>query len=130
MSKTIKDMIGTNYSGGTIPVKVSSKILAKVMEYCYKHVESSNSDEHKASENDLKDWEAKFLEVDQATLFDLILASNYLNINGLQDLTSSKVAEMIFGKTPEEIREMFNIKEDFTPQEEAKVREENSWAFE
>jgi S-phase kinase-associated protein 1 len=34
---------------------------------------------------------------------------------------------MIKGKTPEEIRKHFNIVNDFTPAEEAQVREENEW---
>lgn len=41
------------------------------------------------------------MKVDQATLFDLILAANYLNIKGLLDLTCQTVAQMIKGKTPE-----------------------------
>jgi len=34
------------------------------------------------------------------------------------------------GKTPEEIRKTFNIRNDFTPEEEEEVRRENQWAFE
>lgn len=37
---------------------------------------------------------------------------------------------MIKGKTPEEIRTTFNIKNDFTAEEEEEVRRENQWAFE
>lgn len=33
----------------------------------------------------------------------------------------AKVASMIKGKSPEEIRSTFNITSDFTPEEEAKV---------
>lgn len=57
-------------------------------------------------------------------------AANYLNIKALLDLTCQTVADMIKGKTPEEIRTTFNIKNDFTPEEEEEVRRENQWAFE
>lgn len=37
---------------------------------------------------------------------------------------------MIKGNTPEEIRKAFNIKNDFTTEEEEEVRRENQWGFE
>uniref|UniRef100_A0A2N9GBD1 SKP1-like protein n=1 Tax=Fagus sylvatica TaxID=28930 RepID=A0A2N9GBD1_FAGSY len=40
------------------------------------------------------------------------------------------VANMIKGKSPDEIRTTFNIKNDFTPEEEEEIRKENMWAFE
>jgi len=74
------------------------------------------------------------------------MAANYLNIKDLLDLTCAKVASMIKGKSPEQIREMFGIEvslllnlglffttnqqNDFTPEEEAKIREENKWCEE
>ncbi|CAN1337772.1 SKP1-like protein 1, partial [Linum perenne] len=51
-------------------------------------------------------WGTDFAKVDQATLFDLILAANYLNIKDLLDLTCQTVADMIKGKSPEEIRKL------------------------
>ena len=90
----------------------------------------------------------EFCKVDQATLFELILAANYLDIRPLLDLTCKTVANMIKGivfffqlctekklthppgKTPEEIRKTFNIKNDFTPEEEEQVRKENEWCEE
>ncbi|KAF3640031.1 E3 ubiquitin ligase complex SCF subunit sconC [Capsicum annuum] len=57
-------------------------------------------------------------------------AANYLNIKSLLDLTCQIVADMINGKTPEETRKTFNIKNNFTPEEEKEVRRENAWAFE
>lgn len=69
-------------------------------------------------------------QVDQGTLFELILAANYLDIKGLLDVTCKMVANMIKGKTPEEIRKTFNIKNDFTATEEEQVRKENEWCEE
>nr|GEV57085.1 SKP1-like protein 1B [Tanacetum cinerariifolium] len=86
--------------------------------------------EDKVSEEDRKSFDAEFAKMDQATLFDVILAPNYLNIKGLLDLMCQTVADMIKGKTPEDIRKTFNIKNDFTPEEEEEVRRENAWAFE
>ncbi|XP_057500134.1 SKP1-like protein 1B [Actinidia eriantha] len=129
-SQTIKHMIEDNCANTSIPLpNVTSKILAKVIEYCKRHVDPPKSDD-KSPEDDLKKFDDEFVKVDQATLFDLILAANYLNIKSLLDLTCQTVADMIKGKTPEEIRKTFNIKNDFTPEEEEEVRRENAWAFE
>lgn len=53
-----------------------------------------------------------------------------MDIKGLLDVTCKTVANMIKGKTPEEIRKTFNIKNDFTPSEEEQVRKENEWCEE
>jgi S-phase kinase-associated protein 1 len=70
------------------------------------------------------------LKIDQGTLFELILASNYLDIKGLLNVTCKSVANMMKGKTPEEIRKTFNITNDFSPEEEEQVRKENEWCEE
>ncbi|GLT91973.1 hypothetical protein SLE2022_098330 [Rubroshorea leprosula] len=132
LSQTIKHMIEDGCADNGIPLpNVPSKILSKVIEYCKKHVEAPKSDDRATSVADeLKAWDADFVKVDQVTLFDLILAANYLNIKDLLDLTCETVADMIKGRTPEEIRKTFSIKNDFTPEEEEEVRRENQWAFE
>ena len=81
------------------------------------------------SEEEAKEYDAAFVKVDQSTLFELILAANYLNIKPLLDLCCLTVANMIKGKTPEEIRKTFNIVNDFTPEEEEEVRREYPWAI-
>nr|XP_051178835.1 SKP1-like protein 1 isoform X1 [Lolium perenne]XP_051178836.1 SKP1-like protein 1 isoform X2 [Lolium perenne] len=139
-SQTIRHMIEDDCADNGIPLpNVNAKILSKVIEYCSKHVQAAkpaaadgaaDGAPAPAPAEDLKNWDAEFVKVDQATLFDLILAANYLNIKGLLDLTCQTVADMIKGKTPEEIRKTFNIKNDFTAEEEEAVRRENQWAFE
>jgi len=124
-SQTIKHLIDDDCSNETgIPISnVTGKILAMVIEYCKKHIDAASSDE-------LEKWDAEFVKVDQNTLFDLISAANYLDIKSLLDFTCITTADNIKDKTAEEIRKIFNIKNDFTPEEEEKVRRENSWAFE
>ncbi len=41
----------------------------------------------------------------------------------------SSVFYVFSGKTPEEIRKTFNIKNDFTPEEEEQIRKENEWCM-
>jgi S-phase kinase-associated protein 1 len=131
-SQTIKHMIEDNCADSGIPLpNVTGKILAKVIEYCKKHVQGASSEEGKPlNEDDLKAWDLDFVKVDQDTLFKLILAANYLNIKSLLDLTCQSTADMIKDKTPEEVRKLFNIVNDFTPEEEEEVRRANQWAFE
>nr|GEW32126.1 SKP1-like protein 1B [Tanacetum cinerariifolium] len=129
-SQTIKHMVEDECVDTVIRLpNVTSRILSKVIESCKKHVEAPKT-EDKVAEEDLKSFDTDFVKVDQDTLFDLILAANYLNIKSLLDLTCQTVVDMIEGKTPEEIRKTFNIKNNFTPEEEEEVRRENAWAFE
>ncbi|XP_057420402.1 cullin-like protein 3 isoform X4 [Lotus japonicus] len=116
MSKIIEDVIKAKPAGGSDSIlvsTVSSNILAKVIEYCKKHTKASNFN-HKEDMSgvDIKNWDSKFVEVDYQTLFDLHMSANYLNIKSLLDLTGTTIGDMIKGKTPEEIRQMFNIKEN------------------
>ncbi|GJN29357.1 hypothetical protein PR202_gb17578 [Eleusine coracana subsp. coracana] len=127
-SQTIKHMIEDDCADNGIPLpNVTATILSKLLEYWASSSSTSNNSDD--NNNELKSWDADFVKVDQATLFDLILAANYLDIKGLLDLTCQTVADMIKGNTPEQIRQTFNIKNDFTPEEEAEIRRENAWAF-
>ena len=69
-------------------------------------------------------------DVDQALLFDIVLAANYLDIKPLLKLGSAKIASLIKGKSIEEIRQFFQMDNDFTPEEEQRIREENQFAAE
>jgi len=113
---------------------VNAAILKKVIQWCTYHKDDPpppEDDENKEKRtDDISSWDAEFLKVDQGTLFELILAANYLDIKGLLDVTCKTVANMIKGKTTEEIRKTFNIKNDFTPAEEEQVRKENEWCEE
>ncbi|KAL3634327.1 SKP1-like protein 1A [Castilleja foliolosa] len=132
-SQTIKNMIEDGCADNVIPLhNVTGVILSKVIEYCKRHVDASApKTDDEPSPTAVSEEEIKVLfKDDQDTLFDLILAAKYLNIKSLLDLTCQTVADMMKGKTPEEIRKMFNLKNDYTPEEEEEVRKKNKWAFE
>jgi len=136
MSELIKTMVEGDKDSTDIPLpNVKSNVLTKVIDYLKYHVDNPA----KVIEKPLKSanmaevvsqWDADFVDVDQELLFELILAANYMDIKPLLDLTCAKVASMIKGKNPEQIRKTFNIVNDFTPEEEEAVRAENKWAEE
>ncbi|XP_025243617.1 S-phase kinase-associated protein 1 isoform X1 [Theropithecus gelada] len=126
--KTMLEDLGMDDEGDDDPVplpNVNAAILKKVIQWCTHHKDDPpppEDDENKEKRtDDIPVWDQEFLKVDQGTLFELILAANYLDIKGLLDVTCKTVANMIKGKTPEEIRKTFNIKNDFTEEEEAQV---------
>lgn len=122
----------------SIPLpNVNANVLKKVIEWCECHRSDpapEGSDEgtglmqKKQSSTDMSEWDQKFMAVDQEMLFEIILAANYMDIKPLLDCGCKTVANMIKGKTPDEIRKTFNIVKDFTPEEEATIRRENEWA--
>ncbi|CAE6502611.1 unnamed protein product [Rhizoctonia solani] len=132
---------------------VNLATLKKVVEYCLHTKEETTLEEFDPlyddppSKRKASEWESKFMQVDEKMLFDIILAANFLDIKPLLELGTKTVSESIKGKTPEEIRKMFNVVNDFTPEEEtpeeirkmfnvvndftpeeeAQIRRENEW---
>ena len=114
---------------------VKGNILKKIVEYLehYKDTEPKEIERPLPSQNFkecVDEFDFNFTEVDLDMLFEIILASNYLDIKPLQELASAKVASILKGKTIEEIRRTFAITNDFTPEEEQQIIEENKWCME
>eukprot|EP01083_Nonionella_stella_P017571 49165_1 len=138
MSELVKSMMEDEGDDeiAEIPLpNVKAQILKKVIEFCQHYkTEPMNEIEKPLKSSEMSEvvqkWYADFVNVEQPVLFELILAANFMDIKPLLDLTCATVASMIKGKTPEEIRRTFNITNDFSPEEEAQVREENKWCEE
>jgi S-phase kinase-associated protein 1 len=132
MNRTLHNIIDDTGASAPIPIPdghMTPQTFAKVIEYCNFHSNPENNNAEKEQER--RNFDSRFTsELGQIELFDVILAANYLDNKPLLDLTCQKVANMIKGKTPEEIRAVFNIPNDFNADEERQVREENQWAFE
>lgn len=118
---------------------VSADVLAKVVEFLEYHKTDPMETIIKPlksckMEEVVGEWYAKFSDIpvdtNQELIYDMIRAANYMDIKPLLDLMCAKVASMIKGKTPEEIRETFNITKDFTEKEEEDLKQANRWAEE
>eukprot|EP01038_Epipyxis_sp_PR26KG_P013744 gene13744-18435_t len=137
-SALIAEMLQSEEEDGIqdIPLpNVTGSILAKVVQYCdHYNAEPMKEFVKPLANADLtrlvQKFYTDFINVDNELLFHLTLAANYLDIKPLLDLCYAKIASFIKGKTPEQIRVNLGIVVDFTPEEEAKVREENKWADE
>ncbi|KAH7841722.1 hypothetical protein Vadar_033419 [Vaccinium darrowii] len=128
MSTTLKNMIEDDCTSDIVPVaNINGKTLAMLIEYCKKYTDAEAAG---ADAKYLESFDSEFLDVDQEVLYHLILAANYLDVAKLLGACCQKAADMCKGKTPEEIRKTFKIANDFTPEEEEEVRNENAWAFE
>jgi len=138
MSELVNSMMDEDGEDGIaeIPLpNVKSQVLHKVIEFCEHHLQEPMTEIEKPLKSQVmadvvQKWFADFVDLEQVLLFELILAANYMDIKPLLDLTCATVASMIKGKTPEDIRTTFNITNDFSPEEEAQVREENKWCEE
>lgn len=83
--------------------------------------------------DNVDEWDANYIDIDDEMLSKVAIAANFLIIKSLLDLSyvldfvpliafsCAKYASLIKDKKPEEIRERFNIPNDFTPEEEARV---------
>lgn len=116
-------------TGREIPLpNVSSPVLEKVIEFCthYTQVEQMTAIQTPLRSPKLdelvQEWYAAYVRVERNMLFDLVAAANFMDIKPLLDLTCLAVSILIKGKSATELREMFNLTADLTPEEEAQAQ--------
>lgn len=137
-----------------VPItSIDGDILSKVLEFAKYHTEvadkraayeaskavnntpsgtghdNQNTDIKPVDKAEVDAWNNEFLDRDDQTLFKYTLAANFLNYEDMLQALIDKLADMIKGKTPAEIRTRFNIVNDFTQEEEETVLRENQWIF-
>lgn len=134
-SQLVKGIIEDYPDDAEVPLtNVKSNVLKKIKEYLEHYADTDPREVERplVSQNYqecVDAWDYEYINVDLDLVFEIILAANYMDIKSLLELASSKVASIIKGKSPEEIRKTFNIQNDFTPEEEQQIREENQWCM-
>jgi len=135
-SKLIKEMEPKD--GDEIPLpNVDKKTMTTVLKFLEHHLTHPMPEIQKPIKSAdikvvLKDypWDAAFIDTeDQEFVFTLTLAANYLGIEPLLDLGALRIATWLKGRTPDEVRTIFNLQKP-TPEEEEQIRKENAWIFE
>tara|TARA_R110002050_G_scaffold205573_1_gene341333 strand:+ start:6023 stop:6409 length:387 start_codon:yes stop_codon:yes gene_type:complete len=117
-----------------IPLKtIPGPILEKVKDFCVYHLENpkppvDTSDPREEFRIDnCTEWELEFFNLpDMEMHLEMIRQANFLEIKPLLDLGCKTMAIKVRGKTVDEIRTMFNLEPEFTPEEEQKIYEANS----
>jgi S-phase kinase-associated protein 1 len=114
-----------------IPLSIDSKTFQKILEYMTYIVENKPSEIEKPMKKNFRNyvskWEFDFINVSIEELEKIINSSNYLNIKCLLNLSCAFLVSKIQNKKIEEIREILNIENDFSPEEEEKIKLENKW---
>ena len=117
-STLIKGLIDDGGADNDEPLPIpqgSSSVMTKCMQFVelQQTVGAEPEIEQPLPSNDLSQHvDPRYAEyitkdVDQALLFDIVLAANYLDIKPLLKLGSAKIASLIKGKSIEEIRQFF-----------------------
>jgi S-phase kinase-associated protein 1 len=79
-------------------------------------------------DNELTAWEKNFAEtMPKATLIQVILLANFLEFNYMLEAMCCAAAGLMKDKTREQIRAEWGIKNDFTKEEEEKIKKENQF---
>jgi hypothetical protein len=125
----------------SIPLKVRETAIAKIAEWCEHHVDNPMPKIPHPIPSKIdtmggvlpeSQWDVDFIEglfkAPYEVFFDLLATAHYLGIDALEVLGSAQLALCIRSKTPEQIRECFDIPEP-TEDEEDKIRADNEWIF-
>ncbi|CAI9092257.1 OLC1v1027450C1 [Oldenlandia corymbosa var. corymbosa] len=103
----------------SLPHQVSAASLGLILDYCRFHQVPGRSNKER------KTYDEKLAKSSIKTLCELTSAADSLQLRPLVDLTSRALARIIEGKSPEEIRETFNLPDDLT--EEEKLEPLRNW---
>ena len=116
-SNLIKEFI-KDFPENNIPLNsINYKTLLKIKEYL-EHYENSEPKEirqplpKKDFKNIVDSWDYNFIDLQNETIFEIMLAANYMDIRPLLNLTCAKIASEITGKNEQQIRDLFKMGKD------------------
>jgi S-phase kinase-associated protein 1 len=135
MSSYAKGYIEENPEEKELQVSlVTGDVLGKILEYCNHYQADPMKEIAKPLANTdmneiVQPFYANYINnLSQEQLKLLSRAANFMGIAPLLSLCAAKIASLIRGKSPEEIRANLGLSTNFTPAQEEKLKTENAWA--
>lgn len=120
---------------GDMPVpEVSSQVMQQVIVFCNHYLEDPLPALKKPvsspniADQGATDWYVQFVTpLGETDLYHLIMAANFMDIKPLFDLMCATIACSIYHKSPQEVRQMFNIPDDISFDELDTQRKLRTW---
>jgi S-phase kinase-associated protein 1 len=122
----LEDFGTAHFADNIIPVyiDVSEAGLASVFGWMHHNRDLPHEDEADkakavvAAPLDLTPWDKRYFgALDSQLLYEVLVIANYLDLQPLYQRACAFVADMIRGKSTEEIRNILNIQSDFTEEQ-------------
>ena len=134
-SELIQNILKINSNIREIHLDIKIRIIKQIKEYLehYENKETKKIEKPLPSKNFkeyVDEWDNNYMDLDLENIIEILKGANILDIRSLMELSGTKLASIIKGKSTEQIRNIFNIESDFTPEEEREISEENKWANE
>ena len=138
LSNLIRTIVDDSGLTEEIPLdQVTKPILTLILSYCEHHSYSIPTEVKKPlpspkfSEAIEDQWDFQFVQgLTDDILIELVLAANYMDCKPILDLCCGYIASKFKGKDVAELRNEYGIAEEFSPDEEDRLKQENSWAME
>lgn len=140
MSETIKNVIEDAGQTEEIDlITVNTKSIERFVKYYEYHLTYPYPEGYrdKLRMDQVIDFDKELCNIPDKELFELAIAADYLGCEDLKILTcitmANKIKEIgqpnLPGDPVQRIRDYLGIENDFTPEEEEKLRKENKWVF-
>jgi len=118
-----------------IPFQLATeKVLKKCVEFCEYYIHNNDRPQFdyplkrgKTFDDYVSDWYKTFYKMSEKEIVQMMNVANFLNIQPLLQITGAKLAHLCKLKGTPEIRELFGVESDFTPEEEEAIQKENEY---
>lgn len=134
-SITIHDLL-EDFKDNSEIFQIDKNVKIKCFEWILEYIEKYKNDKSemeyytnpdKKSEK-LTKWDKEFFEKMDMNIKHLLIAADYLNIPGLMEKATLYSANYIIKKkSNKEIRELFDLPDDITQEEENKIKHDFEW---